>query len=72
MGASRIFGVVLLVAGLIVVALAYTSSQSMADQTKHFFTGNFRDKTTWMMLAGAIATVLGVIGVAMPSKRLAA
>jgi hypothetical protein len=67
---SRIFGIVLLVVGAMLLLLGYQGSQSVMDQTKHVFTGQFRDKTTWMLLGGAIATITGLVAIAMPPRRL--
>ena len=70
MPSSKILGIVLLVIGLVVLGLAYQSSQSMADQTKHFFTGNFRDKTTWMLIAGVGTSIAGLVSLLIPSRRI--
>ncbi len=72
MGTSRLFGIILLVGGLIVLGLAYQQSGSFGDQTKHFFTGDYRDKTTWMIVIGGIASVLGLVGLVLPSRRAVA
>ena len=53
---------------LIVLGIAYQQSGSFGDQTKHFFTGDYRDKTTWMVVIGGIASVLGVIKLVLPVR----
>lgn len=68
MSSSRIFGIILLVLGVALLVLGYQQSEGIADQTKHFFTGEFRDKTTWMLIGGALATVLGIGALAMPRR----
>jgi hypothetical protein len=68
MAASRIFGIILLVAGVVLMGLAYQQSEGILDQTKHFLTGEFRDKTTWMMVGGVIATLLGIGSLALPRR----
>jgi hypothetical protein len=70
MPANRIIGIVLLVVGAVVLGLAYQSSQSTGDQAKHFFTGDFREKTTWMILAGVGAAIAGVVALIIPARRL--
>ncbi len=65
---NRILGVVLLVVGCILLALAYSASQSIADQTKHVFTGNFRDRTTIMLIGGAISCVAGLAALLIPAR----
>jgi hypothetical protein len=70
MPASRIVGIVLLVVGLIVLGLAYQSSQSTGDQAKQFFTGNLRDKTVWMIIAGAGSSIAGLIALLVPVRKV--
>ena len=67
---NRVVGVALLVAGIALMVFAYQGSQSIADQTKHAFTGNFRDRTMWMLVGGAISAVAGIALVAIPGRRL--
>ena len=45
MPTTKLMGLFLLVGGAIVLAVAYQQSGSFGDQTKHFFTGDYRDKT---------------------------
>ena len=65
---TRLFGLILLVAGMIVLGIAYQQSGSFGDQTKHFFTGDYRDRTTWLIVIGGIASVLGLVGVVWPGR----
>ena len=65
---NRILGVVLLVVGCILLAMSYSASNSVADQTKHLFTGNFRDRTTIMLIGGAISTVAGLAALLVPAR----
>jgi hypothetical protein len=67
MSASRLLGFILLIGGLIVLGVAYQQSGSFGDQTKHFFTGDYRDKTTWMVVIGGVASLLGFMGLLAPS-----
>ncbi len=68
MSPNKILGVVLLVVGCILLALSYQASQSVADQTTHFFTGNFRDRTTMMLIGGAVSFVAGLIALFVPAR----
>lgn len=69
MNQTRILGIVLLVAGLIGLAFAYQGSQSILDQTKNVFTGEYRDRTTWFLIGGTLAAVAGVILLVVPTNR---
>lgn len=68
MASSRIFGILLIVVGVVLLGLAYQQSEGILDQTKHLLTGEFRDKTTWMMIGGVVATVLGIGALALPRR----
>ncbi len=65
---TRLFALILLVGGMIVLGIAYQQSGSFGDQTKHFFTGDYRDRTTWLIVIGGIASVLGLVGVVWPGR----
>lgn len=65
---NRILGVVLLVVGCILLGLSYSASHSIADQTSNLFTGNFRDRTTIMMVGGAVACVAGLAALLIPAR----
>ena len=67
---TRIFGIVLLVIGVGVLGFAIHQSDSFLDQSKMFFTGNFRDKTMWMFLGGAVAALVGLGSCCIPSSTL--
>lgn len=60
MTSNRILALVLLVVGLILLFLAYQSSQSLGDQVTEAVTGRFTDSTTWYLLLGAASAVAGV------------
>ncbi|MCH8536913.1 MAG: DUF3185 family protein [Alkalimonas sp.] len=57
---NKVFAIVLLVVGLILLFFAYQSSQSIGDQVTEAFTGRFTDSTIWFILLGAAATVAGL------------
>ena len=44
---------------------AYNSSSS---DISRFFTGSATDKSMWMLIGGAVATVLGLVGLLRGSK----
>lgn len=57
---NRVLAMVLLVVGLILLFLAYQSSQSLGDQVTEAVTGRFTDSTTWYLILGAASAVAGV------------
>ncbi|MCH8497419.1 MAG: DUF3185 family protein [Marinobacter sp.] len=60
MASRSILAMVLLVIGLILLFMAYQSSQSLGDQVTEAFTGRFTDATLWLLILGAAASVTGV------------
>lgn len=61
MNSQRIFGAVLLVAGVILLIVGMNASHSVADRWSNFFTGHFTDATTWYILGGIAAAVGGLM-----------
>ena len=55
----RILGIVLLIAGLILVAFGLNATDSVADSVKENFTGRYTDKTMWYLIGGAVLAVAG-------------
>lgn len=57
---SRILGVGLLVAGLILLFMGWNASESLAEGVHETLTGRFTDGTTRYLIGGAIAAVVGL------------
>lgn len=52
----------LLVGGLLLFYFGYQESQSFASEVEELFTGTPSDEAMWMMIGGAIAAVIGLVG----------
>jgi hypothetical protein len=61
MSTQRIFGVVLLVVGVVLLVIGMNSSHSMADRVSNTFTGRFTESTTWYIVGGIAAALLGLL-----------
>ena len=61
MGPNRIIGVVLLVIGVTLLIIGMNSSHSVADQVSNTFSGRFTQTTTWYIIGGIGAGVLGLL-----------
>jgi Protein of unknown function (DUF3185) len=61
MGSQKIFSILLLVVGVGLLIVGMNASHSVADQVSNTFTGRFTDGTTWYILGGIAAGVLGVV-----------
>jgi uncharacterized membrane protein len=62
-------GVVLLVVGVVLLMMGVNASHSVADRVSDTFTGRFTDKTTWYIVGGIAAAIMGLLMTLMPGKR---
>ena len=58
----------LLVGGIVLIVYGIAASDSTASGFSRFFTGNPTDKTMWLLIGGAIATIVGGSGLLRGSK----
>ncbi|MFV8834054.1 DUF3185 family protein [Aquisalimonas sp.] len=61
MKTNQILGVVLLVAGVILLFTGWQASESLGEQVHETFTGRFTDSTMWYLVGGAAASVGGLL-----------
>ncbi|MDX1573655.1 MAG: DUF3185 family protein [Methylophaga sp.] len=61
MGSTKLFGIALLVIGVILLFFGYNASQSLGEQMAESFTGRFSDETMWYIIAGAASVVVGAV-----------
>ncbi len=61
MSSRSIFGIILLVVGILVFAVGLNASNSMTDQVNNALTGRFTENTTWYMIGGIAAALAGLL-----------
>jgi hypothetical protein len=61
MSSQRIFGIVALVVGVALLVVGMNSSHSVADQVSNTFTGRFTQATTWYIIGGIGAGIVGLL-----------
>ena len=64
----RVFGIVLLVLGVILLGFGLNAHDSVADSVKENFTGRYTDRTMGYLIGGAVAAVAG-IGLLLSGRR---
>jgi len=69
MSQSRIFGIVLLVAGAALLVIGMNASHSVGDQVSQTFTGRFTKETMWYLIGGGAAALFGLLMVFSGGKR---
>jgi hypothetical protein len=57
---SQIVGAMILAAGIVLLILANQAATSPVEQVVETLTGRFTDRTTWLWVLGAAATVGGL------------
>ncbi len=61
MNSTRIIGVALLAAGIAALVVGMNASHSFADSVSNTFTGRFTQTTTWYIIGGIAAGVVGLL-----------
>lgn len=69
MNSQRIFASALLVAGLIVLGFGLNATDSVGESVKEGITGRYTDKTTWFIVGGAAAAIVGALTFALGGRR---
>ena len=58
---NKMVAMAFLVGGVALLVAAYQSAQTTSSMIHHLFTGTPNSRTVWMGVAGAIATVAGLL-----------
>jgi hypothetical protein len=66
---NRPLSIALLVLGILLLVFGFNAAESLASETKEFFTGNPTDKSIWLIVLGAVSLVLGLGGLARGPRR---
>lgn len=61
MNMQPIFGIVLMVVGVISLFVGMNASHSPADQVSNTVSGRFTQTTTWYILGGVAVALLGLL-----------
>jgi uncharacterized membrane protein YidH (DUF202 family) len=67
---KQIIGVAFLVAGVVLLCLAYNSYHSAASGVSRAFTGTSTDKTLWLVIGGILGSVIGLGGLLSGSRKI--
>jgi ABC-type uncharacterized transport system permease subunit len=57
-----IISLAFVIGGIVLLVLGYHEMHSVQSSFSHLLTGSPSDKSVWMLVAGAIATAAGLIG----------
>lgn len=62
MTTNKIVFLALLVGGVLLLIFGINASNSVGSDVSRFFTGSPTDKAVWMIIGGAVAIVVGLVG----------
>lgn len=60
---NKMVSLVLIVVGVVLIVLAVIAMDSFGSDVSRFFSGAPTDKSIWMLIAGVLATTVGLTGV---------
>ena len=60
---NKIISLALIVIGIALIGFGVSALDSFSSDVSRFFTGTPTDKAVWLLIAGAVLTVVGLSGV---------
>jgi hypothetical protein len=66
---NRSISLALLAGGILLLIFGFNAYDSSSSDISRFFTGAATDKSIWMLVGGAVVTVLGLVGLSRASKK---
>ena len=65
---NKLISLLLLAGGIALLIAGANASDSIGSSFSRFFTGSPTDKAVWLLIGGAVATVIGAAGLMRGSK----
>jgi hypothetical protein len=65
---NKAFALALLVGGVLLIGFGINASNSLGSEVSRLFTGSPTDEAMWMIIGGAVAAVIGLVGLIGKSK----
>ncbi len=66
---NRIFSLALIGAGVVLVVLGLSESQSLSSDISRLFTGSPTDRSTLLIAGGVLAAIIGLMGLTNLLRR---
>ncbi len=65
---NKAISIAILAGGVLLLVFGINAYNSSSSDVSRFFTGSATDKSMWMLIGGAVAAVLGLVGLLRGSK----
>ena len=59
---NKLLLIVFLISGIVLIIYGISAADSFSSDVSNFFTGSPTDKAIWMLILGAVLTVVGLSG----------
>jgi len=59
---SKAISLALLAVGILLIVFGVMATTSLSSDISRFFTGSPTDRAIWMLIGGAVASIVGVVG----------
>ena len=66
---NKVVSLAILAGGILLIIFGVSATKSFSSDISRFFTGSPTDKAIWMLVGGAVATVIGLVGLMRWSKE---
>ncbi len=66
---NKVVSLAILAGGILLIIFGISATKSFSSDISRFFTGSPTDKAIWMLVGGAVATVIGLVGLMRWSKE---
>ncbi len=66
---NKALAIALLAVGIVLIVLGVNASNSFSSGVSRFFTGSPTDRTIWLLAAGVVSAVAGLVGLATGRAR---
>jgi hypothetical protein len=66
---TRAISIALIVGGVVLLYFGGQSFHSLSNDVSRVFTGAPTNKTIWLIAGGVVATIAGLIGITVSSRR---
>ncbi len=67
---NKLVSIILLAGGIVLMIVGINATNSFGSDISRFFTGSPTDEAIWMLLGGAVAAVIGLVGLLSTRKTL--
>jgi len=65
---TKAISLAVLAGGILLLIFGISAYDSTSSDISRFFSGSATDKSIWMLVGGAVVTVLGLVGLLRTSK----